>query len=69
VKYTVNTENPADLTFTVTNALGQIVLTQTAQTTETEKEGILNLNRVKTGIYFITVQNGNTKSIHRIVIK
>ncbi|MBS1651263.1 MAG: T9SS type A sorting domain-containing protein [Bacteroidetes bacterium] len=67
LKVNVNLNETQDLTISVTNAIGQVVMNNNYSAVLSESVN-LNLSNQPNGIYFVTVSNGKDKMVQRIVL-
>jgi hypothetical protein len=67
VNVSVALANSQDLTLTVTNALGQVIVNNNYSSVLTEVIS-LDLTNQSNGVYFVTVSNGKDKMVQRLIL-
>ena len=67
VNVSVALANSQDLTLTVTNALGQVIVNNNYNSVLTEVIS-LDLTNQSKGVYFVTVSNGKDKMVQRLIL-
>jgi hypothetical protein len=67
VNVSVALANSQDLTLTVTNALGQVIVNNNYNSVLTEVIS-LDLTNQSNGVYFVTVSNGKDKMVQRLIL-
>jgi Secretion system C-terminal sorting domain len=58
-----------DVKITITNTMGQIVHSEIASTSNTDHFSKINTSNFNTGVYFVTMQDGNEKVTSRVLIQ
>ncbi len=67
VNVAITLPNSQDLSLTVTNALGQVIVNNKYNSVMTEMVN-LDLTNQSNGVYFVTVSNGSDKMVQRLII-
>ncbi len=63
-----NTQNATSVKFTLIDALGKVVKVQTTESIQGENSGLINVNELANGVYFLEVEIDGQKQSTRFVV-
>ena len=63
--FNVTLKSNSDVNITVANAIGQVVVNKNFTSTEVVSFDLSNQNN---GVYFVTITNGNSKTVKKVVL-